>query len=243
MPKISLIGAGSTVFARNLLGDILSFPELAGSRDQPVRHRPGAAGDLGGRRPQGRRGRGRQAHHRGHPGPRTQPRRRRLRHLHDPGGGLPTGDRHRLRGAQGVRPAPDDRRHAGHRRHHARAADHPGAPRHGPRHGAPLPRRDLPAVRQPHGDELLGPVAGEHDPHDRPVPQRAGHRRATRPRHRRPHRRDQLPLRRHQPHGLLPLVRAERRGPLPPPPTVSRRGGCRTGTACATTCSRASATS
>jgi alpha-galactosidase len=31
MPKISLIGAGSTVFARNLLGDILSFPELAGS--------------------------------------------------------------------------------------------------------------------------------------------------------------------------------------------------------------------
>lgn len=31
MPKITLIGAGSTVFARNLLGDILSFPELAGA--------------------------------------------------------------------------------------------------------------------------------------------------------------------------------------------------------------------
>ena len=31
MPKIALIGAGSTVFAKNLLGDILSFPELAGS--------------------------------------------------------------------------------------------------------------------------------------------------------------------------------------------------------------------
>jgi alpha-galactosidase len=29
MPKISFIGAGSTVFAKNLLGDILSFPELA----------------------------------------------------------------------------------------------------------------------------------------------------------------------------------------------------------------------
>ncbi|UQN08248.1 alpha-glucosidase/alpha-galactosidase [Deinococcus sp. QL22] len=28
-PKIALIGAGSTVFAQNLLGDILSFPELA----------------------------------------------------------------------------------------------------------------------------------------------------------------------------------------------------------------------
>ena len=31
MPKITFIGAGSTVFARNLLGDILSFPELANS--------------------------------------------------------------------------------------------------------------------------------------------------------------------------------------------------------------------
>ena len=31
MPKIAFIGAGSTVFAKNLLGDILSFPQLAGS--------------------------------------------------------------------------------------------------------------------------------------------------------------------------------------------------------------------
>src|SRR5258708_6121749 len=31
MPKITFIGAGSTVFARNLLGDIFSFPELSGS--------------------------------------------------------------------------------------------------------------------------------------------------------------------------------------------------------------------
>src|SRR5258706_12025780 len=31
MPKIAFIGAGSTVFARNLLGDIFSFPELAES--------------------------------------------------------------------------------------------------------------------------------------------------------------------------------------------------------------------
>ncbi len=30
-PKITLIGAGSTVFAKNLMGDILSFPELAES--------------------------------------------------------------------------------------------------------------------------------------------------------------------------------------------------------------------
>jgi alpha-galactosidase len=31
MPKITFIGAGSTVFAKNLLGDILSFPELSRS--------------------------------------------------------------------------------------------------------------------------------------------------------------------------------------------------------------------
>ena len=31
MPKITFIGAGSTVFAKNLLADILSFPELANS--------------------------------------------------------------------------------------------------------------------------------------------------------------------------------------------------------------------
>jgi alpha-galactosidase len=31
MAKITCIGAGSTIFAKNLIGDILSFPELAGS--------------------------------------------------------------------------------------------------------------------------------------------------------------------------------------------------------------------
>ena len=31
MPKIAFVGAGSVEFTRNLLGDILSIPELAGS--------------------------------------------------------------------------------------------------------------------------------------------------------------------------------------------------------------------
>ena len=31
MPKIAFVGAGSVEFTRNLLGDILAFPELAGS--------------------------------------------------------------------------------------------------------------------------------------------------------------------------------------------------------------------
>lgn len=31
MPNIALVGARSTMFARTLLGDILSYPEFAGS--------------------------------------------------------------------------------------------------------------------------------------------------------------------------------------------------------------------
>ena len=31
MPRITFVGAGSTVFARNLIGDILSYPELQDS--------------------------------------------------------------------------------------------------------------------------------------------------------------------------------------------------------------------
>ena len=31
-PKITFIGAGSTVFAKNLIGDLLSYPELAAAR-------------------------------------------------------------------------------------------------------------------------------------------------------------------------------------------------------------------
>ncbi|MDW3217048.1 MAG: alpha-glucosidase/alpha-galactosidase [Acidimicrobiales bacterium] len=59
MTKIALVGAGSTVFARNLMGDILSFPELAdatislhdidGERlatSELVAHRIGAALDI-----------------------------------------------------------------------------------------------------------------------------------------------------------------------------------------------------
>ena len=31
MPKITLIGAGSTVFAKNLLVDLFNYPDLAGA--------------------------------------------------------------------------------------------------------------------------------------------------------------------------------------------------------------------
>ena len=92
----------------------------------------------------------------GHHRPPRGARRRRLRHQHVPGRRLQARHRDRLRDPEEVRPAPDHRRHARHRRHHARAAHHPRAARHVPRHGRAVPGRDLPAVRQPDGDELLG---------------------------------------------------------------------------------------
>ena len=71
-------------------------------------------------------------------------------------GGYRPGDGDRLRGAQALRAAPDDRRHARDRRDHARAAHDPGAARHLPRHGGALPGRAAAPLRQPDGDELLG---------------------------------------------------------------------------------------
>ena len=48
MTRIAFIGAGSIEFTRDLLGDLLTFPELAVADDRAARHRPGAAGDRGG---------------------------------------------------------------------------------------------------------------------------------------------------------------------------------------------------
>ena len=45
MTRIAFIGAGSVVFTKNLLGDILDFPALHEVRDRASRHRPGSARD------------------------------------------------------------------------------------------------------------------------------------------------------------------------------------------------------
>jgi alpha-galactosidase/6-phospho-beta-glucosidase family protein len=65
MTKISFIGAGSTVFAKNLMGDILSYPELQDATISlfdidPVRLRTSEIvahkiADFFGRRPKSRR--------------------------------------------------------------------------------------------------------------------------------------------------------------------------------------------
>ena len=126
MPKISFLGAGSTVFAKNLLGDILSYPELADATISlhdidPERLRtteivaqriartlgakPTIEASLDRRAIAGWRG---------------------LCHQHVPDRRLQARHGGRLRDPQEVWAAPDHRRYAGHRRDHARPAHHPG---------------------------------------------------------------------------------------------------------------------
>ena len=224
MAKITFIGAGSTVFARNLLGDILGYEELAESEITlfDIDAERLDTSELVARRVADALGRtGEDPHH--HRPPRRA-RRRRLRDQHDPGRRLRAVHGHRLRGPEAVRPAPDDRRHARHRRHHARPAHDPGAARDVRRHGGALPRRVVPQLHEPDGDQLPGDLAREQHPHRRAVPQRAGHRVRALARSRHPVPGDRLPRRRHQPHGVLPAVRTRRRRPLPAPARARRVG-------------------
>ena len=177
MPRIAFIGAGSTVFTRNLVGDILGFAELADideialmdidaerlATSELVARAPGR----GARRRRARRGDARPPARRS-----TAP----TTSSHDPGRRLRAVHRHRLRGARSVRPAPDDRRHARHRRDHARPAHDPGAARHVRRHGGALPRRARSSTTSTRWRSTAGrsPRASD-DPHGRAVPLRAGH--------------------------------------------------------------------
>ena len=89
MAKIAFIGAGSTVFARNLLHDLFTFPELHDSTIALMDIDPArladtesvaqAVGAVGARQPDDR----------GDDRPACRARRRRLRHQHDPGRRLP----------------------------------------------------------------------------------------------------------------------------------------------------------
>ena len=126
MTRIAFIGAGSVEFTRDLLGDLLGFPELA---DIEI-----ALHDIDPERLDDGRGDGALDRRRSStrtptiddaPRPPRGARRRRLRDQHDPGRRARR-DADRLRDPRPLRPAPDDRRHARHRRHLPRAAHHPG---------------------------------------------------------------------------------------------------------------------
>ena len=92
---------------------------------------------------------------------------RRLRSLHD----------RRFRDPQALRPAPDDRRHARRRRHHARRCGPCRICGKSARTCSQVcPRRDPAAIRQPDGDQHLGDLGAiSRHPPGRPLPFRAGH--------------------------------------------------------------------
>ena len=227
--KICLLGAGSTVFARRLLGDILSFPELAEVSISlfDIDAERLSTSEIVGRRwltdalgapPQITA---------------TTDRRRalewrRLCHRDVPGRRLQTRHGDRLRNPQKIRPAADHRRYAGHRRHHARRC----APSRCCWISAGIWKQVCPDVtflqlRQPDGDELLGDQPGEQDQDRGAVPQRPGYGRAAGRGYRRADRGDQLHLRRHQPHGLLPALERAGEDPVPVhPPGDRREGAC-----------------
>ncbi len=126
-PTVVIIGAGSVEFTRELLGDILSFPELGSVR--VVLH------DIDAERL--RDGRGDRAGHRARGGRRARDRRHRDRRRALDGadyvinviqvGGHARGDGARLRDPGAIRAAPDHRRHHRRRRNLPRAADLSGA--------------------------------------------------------------------------------------------------------------------
>ncbi len=153
--RIVLIGAGSVEFTRNLLGDILSYPELADA--EIVLHDIDAdrlrtaermaayvASELGAT-------------------PRVEA------HL-DRRAALPGADvvidTIQVGGAAAtqidfdvpapLRPALHDQRHDQRRGRHARPADHAGRAGDRPRHGGALPRRLVPQLHESHGDPRPG---------------------------------------------------------------------------------------
>ena len=117
---------------------------------------------------------------------------------------------------ESVRRASDDRRHAGDRRHLARAAHAPGDDRHRERHGGRVPRRDAAELHEPDGDGAMGGVRGlTVRPRRRPVPLGLLHPRVPGRDGRRADGRDRVPDVGLQPPGVRHAVRARRRGPLP----------------------------
>ena len=220
MTRIAFIGAGSVEFTKNLLGDLLTFPELADAtialHDIDAERLDTAAAMA--RWTSGALGRGRDD--RGAPRPARGDRGLRPRHQHD-SGRRARGHAARLRDPEAVRAAPDDRRHARDRRHLPRPPHHPGDARHRGRHGRALPGRVAAQLHEPDGHAVLGDLRRLADPAGRrAVPLGAvDDARPGRDR-RRAVRGGRVPRRGREPPGLDPPVPPPGPRPLP----AARRG-------------------
>ena len=176
LPEITFMGAGSAVFARNVLGDCMCTPALCESEialyDIDAERLEESYIILSAINHNTNQDRAALKTYCG-----VENRREALRapgfRQRDPGRLLRALHRHRLRDPEEVRPAPDDRRHARHRRRHARPAHDTGARGLRPRHRGGLPRRVVPQLHEPDGDALRL-YAALHECEDRrPLPQRA----------------------------------------------------------------------
>ncbi len=238
------MGAGSVEFTKNLLGDILSFPELRDAEIalhdiDPERLRGGRGdGPLHGRRA------GRQPPHRGPPRPPPRARRRRPRDQHDPGR-RPRGHPARLRASRP--PTACARRSAtrsGIGGIFRALRTIPVMLEIGRRDGRAVPGGVAPELHQPDGHAVLGDLRGHAAAaHRRAVPLGAEHDRPAGRAGRRAVRGGVVPGRRREPPGVHPAVRARRRGSLPAarPRASSAIPSCAGG--CASSCTGGSATS
>ena len=212
-PRVAFIGAGSTVFMKNIVGDFLQRPALAGSTIalMDIDARRLAESEIFARKTRLRSASPAKIEASSRPArarstaPISSSSRFRsaATTLHD----------HRLRGSEEIRPEADDRRHARRRRYHARPT-HRAAPVGGVRgHERALPPRDPAAARQPDGDQHLGDFGAlsQHPP-GRPVPFGAGHGDGACARSRHSDRKHPLPRRGHQSHGVLSRIRGARGG-------------------------------
>ena len=208
-PKIAMIGAGSIVFAKTLLSDMLATPALAGAELRLMSRHPPKAGPHGGVRPTHARRKLRRGHRLEHARPPRGTQGRRLRHRHDPGrrrGRLQAG----LRDPAEVRRRPVHRRLARAGRRLPRPAHHPGPGRHRPGHGGALPDALLLNYANPMAACCLalgtprrtGPSSSASATACRPRSTSSAATSAC------PRTQIDLPLRRHQPHGLVPVARA-----------------------------------
>ena len=110
---------------------------------------------------------------------------------------------------------------------------------HRPRHGALCPDAIMLNYTNPMAMLCRAMSARDQHPADRPLSQRAGHRRHAGGLDRRTDGGDHLYLRRHQPHGLVSELRVERQGRLPADPQGDhrKRRESTTRSRCATRCS------
>ena len=215
MTRITFIGAGSVEFTRNLLGDILTFPELADA--EIVLH------DISAERLATAEAMARWTNDAVGARARIEAHLDRRRALEgadfaintiEVGGIAATRRDFDIPRKYGLRQTIADT--SGRGRRVPRSAYHPRDAWHRGRHGRAVPRRPDAQLHQPDGDELLGLVrALAPGPHRRPLPLHPEHEPSDRRVRRRAAGGDHLPRRRREPHELGAARRARRPESVP----------------------------